>query len=953
MAICALPQWTVRLLGSSVNITTPCDLVKELVDNAIDAEATSIEIFISADTVEKISVHDNGHGIAVEDFDSLGRRAHTSKLRSFDELQTKGGKTLGFRGEALASANSLASICVTTKVSGDPVATRLQLRPGAGGVQDQRPVSAPVGTTVQAAQLFKNIPARRQQLLKEKHKTMLKIKELLRAYVLARPHLKMSFKVTSDNGQSWSYAPSQSPTVREAALQIFGRNLAANCVQMTLTGWHHGDSQIQSGGLQRTTFTLDTFIPKRDCDADAIRNKGVFISVDRRPVSSANGFPKKMAGILKSHLARSGLTKAQKSPFMQLNIRCPPRSYDANVSPMKDEVLFVDEKELLECFEDLCRKLYGGEESLAGDNSRVVNVLSDKAGRMDLSTLLDGNDDDDLTDASPLDDAEILDMLDKIVASDAVPHTHEKQQPASSSSHPESVRIDERLAVGPVQATMRTITRVDMARTESNTTDEHSAVELLDVQIPPPAAKPKATPEQPGPQPRLSEDIHRYFQPTRRQDFDIACDDTASANEPSEANDISQPGGSEPTNRPPLQPLNDSEVNRLQGELESVSEFSDIEPDILRPYQEPQRDLDAPFARRGQGVIGRDEFLERIGRLSPPSPSHPFTSNTAAENPPSSPSPNEHALLPTPPSSDPIRGERPPNPPLRPHGRRNAIVPRQRQTQRSNMLGTGVTAADRLAQTTITSMAERFRKRGEIDFDFGRESSIGEEIPRLPDIPQDHESGRQQGHFQAASQLGIHASEPTRTRLSHMGNQYSHVSQALLMRTPHPVLDSEPTSAMDRIKGVENPYEVFRQGAPRAHSVTSRRSSTDSLDGDARRYLIRRQRSRAIHGHQRRLSSRRLPLETICADRGTHDISGTIHLACSDVQSRMDQLAMLDPYIRYGSLSAALPFRDMTEVELVEDRLRLQVKSWMAKEKIKVKDIEYRLQSEAKGKGRG
>ncbi|KND90259.1 hypothetical protein TOPH_05148 [Tolypocladium ophioglossoides CBS 100239] len=544
----------------------------------------------------------------------------------------------------------------------------------------------------------------------------------------------MSFKVANDSAQSLSYAPNQSPTVREAVLQIFGRNLAANCVQMTLTGWHHEDSQIQSGGLQRTTFTLDAFIPKRDCDANAIRSKGVFISVDRRPVSSARGFPKKMAGILKSHLTKSESTKPQTSPFMQLNIRCPPRSYDANVSPLKDEVLFVDEKELLECFEDLCRKLYSGQEFLAVDENRVVNVLLDKTGRMDLSTLLIGNDGDDLADASPLDDAEIIGMPHEIEARDVVLRTDENQQPASSSSHPQSVRMEEHLAVGQVQAMMRTITRVDMARKESNTTDENSADELVCVQIPRPPAKSKATSEQPRPQPRLSEDIHRYFQPSRRQDFDIACDDTATANELSEADALSQPARREPANRPPLQPLNDSEVNRLRGELESVSEFSDVEPEILRPFHEPQGDLDTPFARRGQNVIGRDEFLERIGRPSPPSLSNLLTSNTAVDNLPSSPRPNEHASLPTPPSSDPIRGERPPNPPFQPHGRQNTIVPRQRQTQRSNMLGTGVAAANRLARTTITSMADRFRKRGEIDFCFGSESSIGEEVPRLPDL---------------------------------------------------------------------------------------------------------------------------------------------------------------------------------------------------------------------------
>lgn len=475
----------------------------------------------------------------------------------------------------------------------------------------------------------------------------------------------------------------------------------------------------------------------------------------------------------------------------------------------------------------------------------------------------------------------------------------ETQQPVSSPSHTPPIRMEESLGVDKVPESMRTITRVDMARKESNTTDENSATELVDVQIPPPPAKPKATPEQPGPRPRLSEDIHRYFQPTGRKEFDIACDDTATTNELSESDGLLQPARPDPTNRPPLQSLNDSEVNRLQGELESVSEFSDVEPEILQPYHEPRGDPDASFARRGQSVIGRDELLERIGRLSPPSPSNPFTSNTTVENLSSSPRPNEHALLPTPPSSDP-RGGRSYNPPFRPHGRQNAVVARQRQTQRSNIPGRGVAVADRLAQTTLPAIAERFRKRGEIDFDSDSESSIGGDIPQLS------------------------------------------------------VLDSESTSLKDRIRGIENPYELPSEGTrARPSTSTSRRSSTEGPDGDPRRYLIRRQRSRAIHGHPRRMSSRRLPLETISGDRETHDISGTIHFPCSDVQTRMGQLATMDPYIRDGSLAAALPFRDMTEVQLVEDRLKLQVGLWMAKENMKVEDVVYRLQSEAKGKGRG
>src|SRR4051812_39238226 len=118
MAITALPDSTIHLLGSSQVLTTPTSLVKELVDNALDAKATSVDILISPNTIDKIEVRDNGHGIPQADLDSLGRRGHTSKLRSFDELKSIGGVSLGFRGEALASAVQLGSVSVTTRTEG-------------------------------------------------------------------------------------------------------------------------------------------------------------------------------------------------------------------------------------------------------------------------------------------------------------------------------------------------------------------------------------------------------------------------------------------------------------------------------------------------------------------------------------------------------------------------------------------------------------------------------------------------------------------------------------------------------------------------------------------------------------------------------------------------------------------------------------------------------------------
>ncbi|KAK1480860.1 hypothetical protein CABS01_14386 [Colletotrichum abscissum] len=190
MSISQLPQATVRQLGSSVVIPSPVSLVKELVDNAIDANANHIEIRTSANAIDKIQVRDNGHGISSEDYDALGRRSHTSKLRTFEELQCKGGQTLGFRGDALASVNAVSKLTITTRTTRDPVAVLLVLNPKGGGFTDKKHVAGSVGTTVDVSDLFANIPVRRQQILKESKKTYAQIKDLLQS--IPKPFIRLN-----------------------------------------------------------------------------------------------------------------------------------------------------------------------------------------------------------------------------------------------------------------------------------------------------------------------------------------------------------------------------------------------------------------------------------------------------------------------------------------------------------------------------------------------------------------------------------------------------------------------------------------------------------------------------------------------------------------------------------------------------------------------------------------
>jgi DNA mismatch repair ATPase MutL len=135
MSIQRLPHTTSQTLSSTQVLLDAASTVKELIDNAIDARATSIAVEISANTLDVIQVRDNGHGIAPEDRGMVGRRFCTSKIRGLDDLGALGGTSLGFRGEALSSlVDVAAAVEVTTRVEGESMAVKMELgRDGVGG----------------------------------------------------------------------------------------------------------------------------------------------------------------------------------------------------------------------------------------------------------------------------------------------------------------------------------------------------------------------------------------------------------------------------------------------------------------------------------------------------------------------------------------------------------------------------------------------------------------------------------------------------------------------------------------------------------------------------------------------------------------------------------------------------------------------------------------------------
>ena len=387
MSILPLPEGTVRQLGSTLVIVSPTLLLKELLDNAIDSGATSIDVLVSPNTVDKIEVRDNGHGISSDDFDFLGCPGHTSKLRSFNELGALGGSTLGFRGAALASANTLADISLTTRVSTEHLANVISLAKG-GGIDARRPAAAPVGTTIRVTGLFQHLPVRLQVAMQEAPKSLGKMKDLLRSYTLARPGLRLRFAVLKNPNLSWSYAPASDGDVKNAAMQLFGTELASQCSFETFPS----ERSQESAQPVHTQYNLDAspereagpifeaLLPRPGADSRKII-KGAFLSVDSRPVSPARGTAKKLVSLFKTHLGRH-LARVRpedppKDPFIRLNIRCLPGSYDVNVEPLKDDVIFKDEQDLLDRFEAFLLLIYSTPEPHASPPPPVTRVEAD------------------------------------------------------------------------------------------------------------------------------------------------------------------------------------------------------------------------------------------------------------------------------------------------------------------------------------------------------------------------------------------------------------------------------------------------------------------------------------------------------------------------------------------------------------------------------------------------
>ncbi|KAI9369394.1 hypothetical protein BJX61DRAFT_519741 [Aspergillus egyptiacus] len=362
MPIVALPPSTARAIGSTSIIADPCSITKELLDNALDSSASAVAIEISSDTVSLIQVKDNGHGIPSDDYSLVCKRAFTSKIHTVNDLRNVGGKSLGFRGEALASAAEVSGgLAIVTRVAAEPVGSSLKYGRN-GELISTEPISHPVGTTVRISDLFKHIPVRRQTAAKNSKKAISKIRKMIQAYAMARPTTRLTFKVVKakSEGSNWMYAPSKNATLVEAALKVAGTEIASNCVRKE---WPMRLESSDQQGDSSSDLRIVALLPKPCSDFTKFNNAGQYISIDGRPISAARGIAQDITKIYRSYLrsvtSRHDPLPTITDPFICLHMSCPEGSYDVNVEPSKDDVLFEDSQTIIYLVEDLLRDSYG------------------------------------------------------------------------------------------------------------------------------------------------------------------------------------------------------------------------------------------------------------------------------------------------------------------------------------------------------------------------------------------------------------------------------------------------------------------------------------------------------------------------------------------------------------------------------------------------------------------
>lgn len=327
----------IRILDKNVSdkiaagevVESPLSVVKELVENSIDAGAKSIAVQIKGNGSEYIRVSDDGCGIADDEVETAFKRHATSKLEKFSDLNNL--HTLGFRGEALASIAKVSRVIMYTKRREDPLGTELVLE--AGEVIKKEDIAVDDGTGIIVQDLFFNIPARKKDLSYKRAKKNEIVEFINRMSIY---YSDISFRLKVD--EELLYVTEGNGNRRDVLAQIYGADYAARLVQ-----------------VDEETFGINVsglVSPQGDSYKDTSRQ---VIFINGRAIRSAF-----LEGIIKREY--SDIIMGERYPSYFLLVDLPGADIDVNIHPNKKEILFLDKAKVKNAIVKTLEKAFSGKE---------------------------------------------------------------------------------------------------------------------------------------------------------------------------------------------------------------------------------------------------------------------------------------------------------------------------------------------------------------------------------------------------------------------------------------------------------------------------------------------------------------------------------------------------------------------------------------------------------------
>jgi len=321
-----LPDDLVNKIAAGEVVERPASVVKELVENSIDAYAKNILVEIKAGGVKHIRVLDDGVGMSADDAKLALSRHATSKIKSVDDLYKI--ETLGFRGEALPSIASVCFLELVTKTRGSLAGTSLKVE--AGEIKKKKEIGAPQGTSITIRELFYNTPARRK-FLKSKITETKHIIDLVTAYALAYPEI--SFRLRSDDRELFNIE--KRAFLFERIEDLWGKDFLSRLVQI----------KEETQDPQITGFLGKPEIAKSN-------RAEIHLYVNKRPVVSR----------FLNHAIRTGygeLLPQGKFPIAFVFLEIDPEKIDVNVHPTKREIKFSQEHQIYNLMHYAAKKSLG------------------------------------------------------------------------------------------------------------------------------------------------------------------------------------------------------------------------------------------------------------------------------------------------------------------------------------------------------------------------------------------------------------------------------------------------------------------------------------------------------------------------------------------------------------------------------------------------------------------